>query len=143
MDPGAFYTVDMRAGQPKHELELWGLVDAHAFKHSVWGMKRRVAGSAPAPGRPMPSPSQMEMQTKLLTDTWHERFVGFDKCLILWRYYDFTMILRFCRVLPWFYHGFTIAHRDGLGDPRRAEGAEPNDGEEVVGYVGMPLQFPL
>ncbi|CAK9014318.1 unnamed protein product [Durusdinium trenchii] len=59
-------------GGVKHELELHGLVDAHAFKHSVWAMKRRVAPSgANVPmqtGRPLSSPSQMEMHTALLTE---------------------------------------------------------------------------
>ena len=30
----------------------------------------------------------------------------------------------------------------GLGDPRRAEGAEPKDGEEVVGDVGALVSVP-
>eukprot|EP00490_Sorites_sp_Unknown_P009979 CAMPEP_0114642144 /NCGR_PEP_ID=MMETSP0191-20121206/2664_1 /TAXON_ID=126664 /ORGANISM="Sorites sp." /LENGTH=236 /DNA_ID=CAMNT_0001854293 /DNA_START=36 /DNA_END=747 /DNA_ORIENTATION=+ len=60
-------------GKLRHELELHGLVDAHAFKHSVWAMKRRVAPSGaqvPMTGNlPLaPAPGQMEMHTALLTE---------------------------------------------------------------------------
>jgi len=60
-------------GKIKHELELHGLVDAHAFKHSVWAMKRRVAPSGSnvpmqmVQGTGM-APHQMEMHTTLLTE---------------------------------------------------------------------------
>eukprot|EP00913_Durusdinium_trenchii_P029232 g27401.t1 len=68
-------------GGVRHELVLHGLVDAHAFKHSVWAMKRRLAGTTGAVQTSMPvsSPVQLEMQrmapkndlhTALLTDAW-------------------------------------------------------------------------
>ena len=57
-------------GGVRHELELHGLVDAPAFKHSVWAMKRRVApAGAQVPLGPRSSaPGQMEMQISLLTE---------------------------------------------------------------------------
>ncbi|CAK9014314.1 unnamed protein product [Durusdinium trenchii] len=53
-----------------HEMSLQGLADPHAFKHSVWAMKRRLAPSGAQPtqmGKSLSSPCQMEMHNVLLT----------------------------------------------------------------------------
>ncbi|CAL1145152.1 unnamed protein product, partial [Cladocopium goreaui] len=56
-------------GKLRHELEFYGLMDAHAFKHSVWAMKRRVAPSgAQVPMGGLAPPNQQDMQTTLLTE---------------------------------------------------------------------------
>lgn len=61
------------SGQPKegggvkHELELTGLVNPMAFKHSVWGMKRRIAPPGASVPMSMP-PAQAEMTQTLLTE---------------------------------------------------------------------------
>ncbi|CAJ1363236.1 unnamed protein product, partial [Effrenium voratum] len=56
-------------GGVRHELELHGLVDAQAFKHSVWGMKRRVTNAgAHVTAQRSNAPGQMDMHISLLTE---------------------------------------------------------------------------
>eukprot|EP00931_Biecheleriopsis_adriatica_P105095 TRINITY_DN79685_c0_g1_i1.p1 TRINITY_DN79685_c0_g1~~TRINITY_DN79685_c0_g1_i1.p1 ORF type:complete len:281 (+),score=48.79 TRINITY_DN79685_c0_g1_i1:117-845(+) len=57
-------------GGVRHELVLKGLVEPSAFKHSVWGMKRRIApagATVPLGSPPLAAPAQQNM-TVLLTE---------------------------------------------------------------------------